>query len=309
MAEDYYKTLGVSREASADEVRKAYRKLARENHPDVKPDDAAAAKRFKEIQEAYGVLSNPEKRAQYDRYGHAFQGAAGGGRSYRSAGGAGQPDLNDIFGEGFDLGDLFGGAFGGGASSARGPRASRPRQSRGADARAEVSVPFTVAAEGGKHDLHLNRDGKPETISVKIPAGIKDGGTIRLAGQGAPGYGGGPAGDLLITVHIAPHPHFRRDGSNLLVDVPVTPAEAVLGAKVEVPTLSEGTVMLTVPPHTSSGKKLRLRGKGVPDPKTKNRGDQFVVVKIVVPEDPTEEQMKLYDELRQTERNPRENLW
>jgi len=308
MAEDYYKTLGVSREASADEVRKAYRKLARENHPDVKPDDAAAAKRFKEIQEAYGVLSNPEKRAQYDRYGHAFQGAAGGGRSYRSAGGAGQPDLNDIFGEGFDLGDLFGGAFGGGASSARGPRA-RPRQSRGADARAEVTVPFTVAAEGGKHDLHLNRDGKPETISVKIPAGIKAGGTIRLAGQGAPGYGGGPAGDLLITVHIAPHPHFRRDGSNLLVDVPVTPAEAVLGAKVEVPTLSEGTVMLTVPPHTSSGKKLRLRGKGVPDPKTRDRGDQFVVVKIVVAENPTEEQMKLYDELRKTEPNPRENLW
>ncbi|QDT35713.1 DnaJ C-terminal domain-containing protein [Stratiformator vulcanicus] len=310
MAEDYYKTLGVSREASADEIRKAYRKLARENHPDVKPDDKAAAKRFKEIQEAYSVLGSAEKRTQYDRYGHAFQGApGGGGGQYRHPGGGGQPDLNDIFGEGFDLGDLFGGAFGGGASSARGPRAARPRQARGADARAEITVPFTVAAEGGKHDLRIDRDGKPESISIKVPAGIKEGGTIRLAGQGQPGYSGGPAGDLLITIHIAAHPHFRREGSNLLVDVPVTPSEAVLGAKVEVPTLSEGTLMLTIPPGTSSGKKLRLRGKGVIDPKTKNRGDQFVVVKIVVPEDPTDDHRKLYEELKGLETDPRENLW
>ncbi|QDT66435.1 DnaJ C-terminal domain-containing protein [Calycomorphotria hydatis] len=312
MAEDYYKTLGVSREASADEIRKSYRKLSKENHPDANPDDKSAAKRFQEVQEAYGVLGNAEKRAQYDRYGHAFQGAAGGGPQYRwssgGGGGAGPVDIGDIFGEGFDLNDLFGGMGGGGGG---GRRSASPRPRRGADVRTEITVPFHVAAKGGNYDLTLNREGRTETISVKVPAGVADGSTIRLSGQGSPGSGAGAsAGDLLITVHAAAHPYFRRDGNNLLVDVPLTPAEAALGAKVDVPTLDEGTIVLTIPPGTSTGKKLRLRGKGIPDRKTGTPGDQFVVAKVVVPESLTDEQRAAYESLRDVGAgNPRDGLW
>ena len=154
---------------------------------------------------------------------------------------------------------------------------------KGDDLAFEVTVPFQVAAEGGSHGLQIRRGDQVERINVKIPAGVEDGSVIRLAGQGHPGPQGGAPGDLLLTVHFSPHPYFHREGSNLLVDVPITPSEAALGTKVEVPTLSEGHVTVTIPPGTSSGTKLRLRGKGVRNPKTKELGDQFVVVKIVVP--------------------------
>lgn len=313
---DYYKTLGVSRNATADEIRKAYKKILRENHPDVKPDDKAAAARFSSAQEAYDVLGDPEKRGQYDRFGAAyFQGGGPGGQGRGpqwSTGPGGAVDLGDIFGQ-MDLGDLFGGAgraagrggfggFGGGAPR-QGPR-------KGEDLRTEALVPFQVAAEGGTHELQLRRGDKTERLSVKVPPGVEHGSVIRLAGQGQEGMAGGPAGDLLVTIQVAPHPYFRRDGKNLLLDVPITPAEAALGAKIEVPTLSEGKVVLTVPPGASSGTKLRLRDKGVADAKTKQRGDQFVIIKITVPQDLTGRARELYEELaKEDTQDPRQGLW
>lgn len=311
MALDYYQVLGVPRSASEDEIRKAYKKLARENHPDLKPDDPAAAERFKQANEAYEVLSDAEKRKQYDQFGDAWKHARQGG-PFPGGGpfGGGQKvdiDLGDLFGQGgVDLGDLFGGAFGGG----RRGRTAQPRPSRGQDLHTTVNVPFDLAARGGTYDITLDRNGVPETLSVKIPAGIRDGGTIRLAGQGGTGANGGSSGDLLINVRVAAHPYFRRDGNDLLIDVPLTVREATLGAKVDVPTLSEGMVTVTIPPGTSSGAKLRLKGKGIPDPKTKQAGDQFVQVKIVVPRELSSRAKELLEELDQeTAVHPREHLW
>lgn len=308
---DYYKTLGVSKTATADEIRKAYRKLAKEYHPDAKPGDAAAAEKFKEIQEAYAVLGDKEKRAQFDQFGSApFSGGGGGGpfQGYEWSGaggrrGGGPVDLNDIFGGNFSgFGDLFGGAAGG-----QGRRAA-PR--KGEDIRLEIDVPFEIAARGGNHALQLRRDGKTERFNVKIGAGVNTGSVIRLAGQGQPGSGDGPPGDLLLTVKVAPHPYFRRDGLNLLIDVPITPSEAALGAKVEVPTLSEGKVSVTIPAGTSSGTKLRLREKGVHDAKSGKTGDQFVVVKVVVPSDLSDEARQLYEQLAAAmPESPRAGMW
>lgn len=316
MAEsDYYKVLGVAKDASADAIRKAYKKLAREYHPDSKPDDAAAAEKFKEIQEAYSVLGDPEKREQYNRFGAGFRNAGAGGRgpyqqTWSSSGGP--IDLGDIFGAGggIDLGDLFGGGGFRGAGGFHGAGRQAPRQSKGQDILLDVEIPFHVAAEGGSHSVSLLRDGSAERLNVKIPAGVDTGSVIRLGGQGQPGFNGGAPGDLKLTIKVAPHPWFRRDGANLSVDVPITPTEAALGAKVEVPTLTEGNVMLTIPPGTSSGTKLRLRGKGVINTKTKQRGDQYVIVKIVVPSDLTPEAADLYRQLAEAApQSPRSGLW
>jgi curved DNA-binding protein len=325
---DYYKTLGVNRTASAEEIRKAYKKLARKYHPDVRPGDKDAADQFKKVQQAYSILGDAEKRVQFDRYGHAFDGGRGGG-PYRTAWASGPDgthavDLSDLFGQFFGGGEAFRGGAGGaqferrpfpgsfGGAHAGAGEASFGHEAggKGEDITFDVTVPFQVAAEGGSHGLQIRRGEQTERITVKIPAGVQDGGTIRLAGQGQPGPGGGPAGDLLLTVHVAPHPYFHREGSNLLVDVPITPSEAALGTKIEVPTLSEGHVNVKVPPGTSSGTRLRLRGKGVPIPKTQDRGDQFVVVKIVVPHETTDAAKKLYSELAEIEpQAPRSGLW
>lgn len=311
-APDYYQTLGVSKSATPDEIRKAYRKLARENHPDVKKDDSAAAERFKQIQEAYAVLGDDEKRQQYDRFGTVFGKSGPGG-----PGGAGPfPDggsytWSSSGGEGFDFGDLFGGGLEGifGGSRPGGGRGGRRGPAKGRDVQATVQVPFETAMRGGSVDLNLSRGGSSETLGVKIPAGIQDGNVMRLAGQGEPSPNGGPAGDLLLTIHINAHRFFRREGNDLLVDVPITPAEAALGAKVDVPTLSDGTVVLSVPPGTSSGMKLRLRGKGALDPQTRQTGDQFVVVKIVVPKEVPDAARALYRQLAELESSPRSGLW
>jgi curved DNA-binding protein len=310
---DYYKILGVSREASDDEIRKAYKKLARKYHPDVKPGDESATEKFKQIQEANAVLGDAEKREQYDRYGAAFQN--GGQRRAWASGpdGVGPIDLSDLFGGQFDFGNLFGGAFGQGAAAGAqrhraGPQAAPPQ--KGQDIQLEITVPFLVAAEGGSHELQFQRDSKKEQLTVKIPPGLNHRSVIRLAGQGHPGVMNGPAGNLLVTVLVAAHPYFRRDKNNLLLDVPISPAEAVLGAKVDVPTLSEGNVTVTIPPGTSSGAKLRLRDKGIPDRKTAKRGDQFVLVKIVVPKELDEQSRKLYEELSESpDFSPRGDLW
>jgi DnaJ-class molecular chaperone len=312
MAEpDFYKVLEVSKSASGDEIRKAYRKLARENHPDVKKNDPQAAERFKQIQEAYAVLGDPKKREQYDRFGSAFfqGGRAGGpgpgGQTYTWTSGSGQPppfDFGDLFGGGFAFEDLLG------SRGRAGGRGRRPAP-RGEDLEAAVRVPFEVAARGGSVDVRVDRDGRTETLSVKIPAGVNEGSVIRLAGQGEPSQFGGGPGDLLLRVDIEPHRYFRREGSDLLLDVPITPAEAILGAKVDVPTLSEGTVVVTIPPGTSSGVKLRLRGKGIVDAQSKKTGDQYVVVKIVVPRDPAATLKDLYRKVSEHEASPRAGLW
>ena len=328
MADDYYKTLGVSRTADAAEIRKAYRKLARENHPDRNQGDDKAAETFKAVGEAYGVLSDAEKRAQYDRFGANYKQFGGGGRPgggnpfggggghpFGGAGGGQQVDVSDLFGDGaFDLNDLLGGLGGGarrprgGGSPFGGGGGGRPRPRKGADVRTTATVPFTVVARGGEYELNLDRGGQRESLTVKIPAGIAEGGTMRLAGKGEPGAAGGAPGDLLLTVKAASHPVFRRDGANLVMDLPLTPAEAALGAKVDVPTLSEGTVTLTIPPGTGSGAKLRLRGKGLPNPKAGADGDQIVQTKIVVPKSLSDRQRELYDELKTLDADVRDAL-
>jgi curved DNA-binding protein len=322
---DYYKTLGVERSATAEEIRKAYKKLARKFHPDVQPGNKDAAEQFKKVQQAYAVLGDAEKRTQYDRYGHAFDG--GRGEPYRTAwsSGTGPEGAQAV-----DLGQFFEQMFGGNARGGRGPRGANPfgaggfrpggespfadeapfAPEKGDDISFEVTIPFQVAAEGGNHGLQLRRGEKTERINVKIPAGVEDGSVIRLAGEGQPAPSGGAAGDLLLTVRVSPHPYFSREGSNILVDVPITPSEAALGAKVEVPTLSEGHMTVTVPPGTSSGTKLRLRGKGVINPKTKERGDQYVVIKIVVPHEIDEPAKQLYRQLAEVQQqSPRAGLW
>lgn len=311
---DFYQVLGVARSASADDIKKAYRKLARENHPDMKPDDAAAAERFKQVQEAYSILGDDEKRKQYDQFGTTFPGGGPGGPG--PGGGSGpfrytwQTSGGDVP---FDINDLFGGGGGGGGFEdlfgARGGRSSRratPR--RGEDVEARVRVPFLIAAQGGSVDVRIDHGGRIETLGVRIPAGVDDGSVIRLAGQGEPSERGGPPGDLLLTIEVESHPYFRRDGTDILVDVPVTPAEAALGAKVDVPTLGEGNVVVTIPPGTSSGQKLRLRGKGIPS-KSGTAGDQFVVVKIVVPKDLSSQVKSLYQQLSKLDVDPRSGLW
>jgi DnaJ-class molecular chaperone len=281
MAEDHYQTLGVPRTASAEDIRKAYRELARKYHPDLHPDDAAAKEKFKQVQTAFDVLNDPSKREMYDRYGSSFEGVgAGGGR-----GGAGpfpggfpggaEVDLESLFG-----GGGFGDVFGGGGTKARGRR--RAAKVPGEDVTARIDIPFNLAIDGGKTDVRFDRDGKAETISVTIPQGLPDGARMRLRGQGLPGSGGGPAGDLLLEVSVRPHPCFRRDGDTLEVTLPVTIAEAIQGAKVDVPT-PWGTIALKVPPRTSGGRKLRASGMGVRHANGA-KGDLIAEVQIVLPE-------------------------
>jgi DnaJ-class molecular chaperone len=291
--QDLYATLGVARDSDDETIRKAYRKLARRYHPDVNPGDSEAEERFKEISEAYALLSSPEKRRAYDEFGEisleggfdpeaarrareAFGARFGGGGDFA---GFGAPR-----GESFGFGnadDLFSDLF-----SRRG-WSGGPRARRGADLQAELMLDFLDAARGGEHRLTLARptaEGglRHETVTVRIPPGVADGGSIRLRGKGAEGRGDAPAGDLIAHIRVKPHPHFRRESRNLHVDLPLSVREATLGAEVEVPTL-EGRVTVSVPPGTDSGTKLRLRGKGVADPSGGPPGDLYVNVQIRVP--------------------------
>lgn len=307
---DYYEVLGLSRSATADQIKRAYRKLAKQHHPDANPDDASSQKKFAEITEAYEVLSDTEKRQKYDQFGHNWSrvGGAAGSDPFSGFGGGGAAgfDLNDI------LGGMFGGGGGGSPFGGGGGRSGRrqPRSQQGQNLDVEIRVPFHVGIEGGEHELTLQTGGNVEKLTVRIPPGISDGGKVRLAGQGHAGVGGGPAGDVIVTVKIAGHPWFWREGSNLMVEVPISPSEAALGARVDVPTLSDGTVVMTIPPGTSSGAKLRLRGKGAPDPRTKNRGDQLVRLKIVTPRDLSPEAEELFRKLEAAApQSLRDDLW
>lgn len=315
MAKDFYKILGIERGASADEIQKAYRKAARENHPDLNPDDKSAKERFQEVQSAYEVLNDPEKRQMYDRYGDAYEQMGGGGPGAgRGRPGAGpnpfeDVDLSDIFGGGAGGGgfaDLFRqfsqGAGGGGAQSAR--RAPRPK---GRNLRHEVTVSFHTSVVGGEVPVGVvEPNGAQKTINIKIPAGIEDGKKIRLRGQGEPSPRGGEPGDLLVTVRVGSHPCYRRIGNDLEISVPITLTEAALGGKVDVPT-PKGTISLTIPPGTNSGKRLRVRGLGIETDKKK--GDLFAEVQIVLPPNLSAEAKELLEKV-EAERtvDPRENL-
>lgn len=297
---DYYAILEINRDASADDIRKAYRKLARKHHPDLNPDDESAKKKFQEVQAAFDTLNDPKKRELYDRYGDAYEHMGGGprGGGYRPTG----PGPGGAESVHFDFEDLFGGGVGAGGpgpggfadlfrhfTRGGGQETARRQRMRGHDIEHEITVPFNTAVKGGEANLAVERGtGKVETISVKIPAGIDDGKKIRLRGQGEQLPGQGQAGDLLLTIHVTPHPFFQRNGKRLDVQVPVTLAEAVQGAKIEVPT-PQGTIMLTIPPGTSSGKKLRVKGHGV-QPKNQEPGDLYAEIQVVVPPDLTEEE-------------------
>jgi curved DNA-binding protein len=288
MAIDYYKVLGVERTASAEEISKAYRKLARKFHPDLNPDDKNAKKRFQEIQQAYDCLNDSEKRKLFDQYGSSYEQFGGrppfeGGHPRGGAGGPGAAgfDFGEIFGQGaaggVDLGDIFR-QFGGGGSP---NRTRRSASTKGQDISAEIAVPLRTIIQGGETQIQLDRGGKMESIAVKIPAGIEPGKKIRLRGQGQPANGGKP-GDLLLKINVESHPFFKIAGNNIELRLPISIPEAVKGAKIDVPTPA-GTVTLTIPPMSSSGKKLRIKGQGL-KASDGTAGDMTVELLIKLPE-------------------------
>lgn len=346
---DYYEVLGLDKSASETDIKKAFRKLAKENHPDLHPDDKAAEARFKEVNEAYEVLSDADKKARYDQYGHAGVDPNFGAGGF----GGGFGDM------GFDLGDIFGSIFGGGFGGSTARSKNAPR--RGESIRAGLAVSFEEAAFGCEKTVTVSRIEKCDTcsgsgcapgttaetcsncggtgtvrtqqrtpfgvmqstadcprcngrgkiihqpcktcngvgytrkqknITVSIPAGIDDGQTISLRGQGNCGINGGPNGDLLITVAVREHPLFTREGTSVLYDMPITICQAALGSEVEVPTL-DGKVKYTIPEGTQTGTVFRLRGKGIPNLRGSGRGDQYVTVNVEVPKGLTNEQKEL----------------
>ena len=342
---DSYEVLGVSKGASDDEIKKAYRKLAKKYHPDMNPGDKEAEAKFKEVNEAYSILSDSEKRARYDQFGHAGvdpnYGAGGPG------GGFGGFDMGDI-----DLGDIFGSFFGGGFGGFGGSASSRRNgPQKGESLRASLTISFEEAAFGCEKEINLNRTEeceachgsgaepgttaetcpdcrgtgvvrvqqrtggfafsstapcsrcrgtgkiihtpckacggsgsvkKTKRVTVSIPAGIDDGQAISLRGQGNAGKNGGPAGDLIVAVHVKPHPQFHRDGTTVLYEQPVTFYQAVMGAELEIPTI-DGKVKYNLPAGTQTGTTFRLRGKGIPELRGRGRGDQYVTVRVQVP--------------------------
>lgn len=332
MAErDYYEVLGVARDATPEAIKKAYRGLARKYHPDVNPGDKTAEAKFKEVQQAYDILSDAEKRQRYDRYGDAaFEGMAAAGPR------TGAQNFTFRFGEpGFenvDFSQFFGnmgrgagagaGAvdedeeeFGGGGGlfedllgRMRSGRSARPRAGRGMEA--HLTIPFLTAIRGGETTVEVQRgEGKSETLVVKIPPGVETGSKLRLKGRGEPGPKGAPAGDLTIRLTVQSHPYFRREGRDLIVDVPITVGEAILGAKIDVPS-PDGQKSLTIPAGSSGGQKLRLRGQGVPAAGSLPAGDLFVVLKVVVPRKVDDESRQLIEEFsRRNPYNPRAGLW
>ena len=339
---DYYEVLGLSKGASDDEIKKAYRKLAKKYHPDMNPGDKTAEAKFKEVNEAYSVLSDKDKRAKYDQFGHAGVdpnfGAGGGG--------FGGFDMGDV-----DLGDLFGSFFGGGFGGGFGSQQRTNAPQRGESLRASLTISFEEAAFGCQKEIELNRTEqcqecrgsgcaagttaetcpdcrgtgtvrvqqrmgsmafsssapcsrcrgtgriihtpckscggtgsvrRSSRISVTIPAGIDDGQAVSLRGQGNAGKNGGPAGDLIVRIRVRPSAQFRRDGTTVLYEQPVSFVQAALGAELEIPTI-DGKVKYTLPAGTQSGTTFRLRGKGIPELRGRGRGDQYVTVRVQVP--------------------------
>lgn len=320
MPKDYYEILGVSKSSSPEEMKKAYRRLARKYHPDVNKGDKKSEEKFKEISQAYDVLGDPEKRKKYDQFGQwSEQGGFDPRRqAYRTwswtsgappGGGPGGPDV--------DLGDIFGDIFGTrgtrGTMGGEGGRAGRGPRGRGTpfdfggyeeppsaqDAHASLEIGFEEAVRGVTRRLSIARGGREEKVDVKIPAGIQDGGKIRLAGKGERG------GDLYIAVKVRAHPLFRREGDDIYLEIPITITEAVLGATVRAKTLN-GAVNLKIPPGTSSGRRFRVSGKGAPHLGRSGQGDLYVVTKVVVPPSLDEESREMIRKIHEkVSYNPR----
>lgn len=301
---DYYSILGVSKNASADEIKKTFRKLALKYHPDRNPGDKAAEAKFKELSEAYEVLSDKEKRQKYDQYGQYWQQASrAGGNPYGGGVGVNVNDFSNFdfgnFGS-FDefINELLGRAAGGGARGAGNPysdfgfNTGTTGQSTGADREANIQLTLSEAFRGVEKRLSLGA----ETINVKIPAGVTSGKKIRVKGKGLPSPVGGQAGDLYLIVNLQPHPFFQFDGENLTCTLPVTPDEAVLGASVDVPT-PDGIVTMKIPAGIKTGQSLRLRGKGWIKQKGE-RTDQLVKIEITVPNSPSAAEKECYEKLK-----------
>lgn len=364
---DYYEVLGVSKGASGDEIKKAYRKEAKKYHPDLHPGDKEAERKFKEVNEAYEVLSDSDKKARYDQFGHAgvdpnFGGGAG-------AGGFGFDDFGDIFS------NIFGGGFGGFGGSQR-----RNGPVRGADIRQVIDITFEEAAFGCKKNISVNKQEncptcngsgakpgttpvtckrcggqgqvktqtrtplgymtninvcpdckgegkivtdpckdcrgtgkvrKQRTIEINIPQGINHGQTMQVSGQGEPGSKGGPSGDLLVTIRLKPHPIFKREDFDVFIDIPITFVQAALGATIRVPTL-DGVVEYDIPEGTQSGTVFKLRGKGIPYIRSKNRGDQYVTVEVEVPKNINSKQkeiLKQFEEVSSDKDYKKQRSW
>jgi DnaJ-class molecular chaperone len=301
MTKDPYQILGVSRTSSQDEIKQAYRRLAKQHHPDRNPNDRNAERRFKEVQAAYEVLGDPDKRTQYDRFG------AGGPRpDYQEwTSGPGFNTNFDVHFGGDDLTSIFEQFFSRGAGVGTGGRQrGKRRPARGADIEMDVTLNFEEAIKGAVREVVLATEGadQRERIRFRVPAGVEDGQTVRVPGKGQ-GRGSG-RGDLVVRVHVQPHPQFRREGLDLFVDLWLSFPEALLGAEVEVPTL-DGTARLKIPPGTPSGTKLRLRGRGVEDVRSGRTGDLYAVIRIDAPRTLTPRARELVEALRDELAEPR----
>jgi len=293
---NFYDILGVNRNATEDEIKKAYRTLAKKYHPDVNPGNKEAETRFKEINEAYEVLSNPQKKKQYDMTGeYIFEPGFEGGRKWTYT----YPGNVDIGDFGFDIGsfeDIFGSIF-------SKKKRAETEFGRGRDIEYRLELDFENAVKGTEVRIPVNN----EWITVRIPPGVDDGSKVKIAGRGSRNIKGGKSGDLYIIISVKPHPYFTRKGNDIYIDLPVTITEASLGTKISIPTI-DGKTLLTIPPGTSSGQKLRLRGKGVPDKKSKTRGDQYVIIEIIAPKDLNSRASDLLKEFQKTHPyNPRLN--
>jgi DnaJ-class molecular chaperone len=289
MPRDPYDILGVPRSATPEQIREAHRKLAKKFHPDLNKTAEAGAK-FKEIQEAYDLLSDAQKRKQFDQFGHA--GPSMGGAPGGAQGGWGNVDASTFE-------EIFGDFMGGGARRAGGRRGGARA---GEDLESRITVDFMTAALGGVRHVSLESGGQPISLDVRIPPGIESGGDLRLRGKGGEGMGGGPAGDLVLHISVAPHPWFRREGLDVVVEVPISIAECALGTSVEVPLL-EGTATLRVPAGTASGKRLRLKGKGVAA--KGDTGDLYAVIRVEAPKALNDEDRAALERMKATEPDPR----
>jgi len=296
---DFYAVLGVPRNATQDQIKKAYRDLARKHHPDMNQGDKESEEKFKEIQHAYETLSDPEKKKSYDMFGTSgFGGQRTSGGSYRQYS-RGFPDIDEIFKDIFSQG---GGAYGmGGAGGSFGDIfdfgnvRQQPRKPK--NIQHTVTLDFETAVKGGEKELLVKSpDGGIKKIMVKIPAGVKTGSKVRLPGKGE--QMNSMAGDLILEIKVLSHPVFKRENDDIYIDLPLTVYEAALGTLIDVPTI-ESPVKLTIPPGVGSGTRMRLREKGVKNPKTGKRGDQFVVVQIAMPKESNEHMKKLMDEIKE----------
>jgi molecular chaperone DnaJ len=322
----FYDVLGVSRSASEKEIRQAYRRLARKHHPDVNPGDKQAEERFKEINRAYEVLSDAEKRRKYDRYGEQWEQGEAFEKARQAGGGQGA-----WFGQGFDLGDLFGRATRGRGGPFEGIFESffgRRGPTRGQNVEYATEVTLEEAFHGATRRIGLQSEEacatcggsgqiagavchvcqgagavlQPKRLEVKIPAGVRNGSRVRIAGEGRSGVGGGPRGDLYVVVRVRPHARFERKGDDLITEVGVPLEDAVLGGEVEVPTLPGRRVALKIPALTQNGRRFRLSGLGMPHLDAKGRGDLYARVRVVLPEKLSDRERELFEQLREERR-------